>query len=157
MKGEEAKVAMELLSQQQGQQSLQEGGAPSERDLMNQIVQLERELQERESVIRGLRERGNSPTPGAVNETRVLRQENEDLKVAPPSLTHSLPHFLRLSPTPSISLLFLQLELGEVKRRLDHERGETDRLSGEAAAERVRSRQLEREADQLRESLEGYR
>ena len=105
MKGEEAKVAMELLSQQQGQQSLQEGGAPSERDLMNQIVQLERELQERESVIRGLRERGNSPTPGAVNETRVLRQENEDLKVAPPSLTHSLtpslPHSLPPSLPPS--------------------------------------------------------
>lgn len=50
-----------------------------------------------------------------------------------------------------------QQELGEMKRRLDHERAESDRLSGEAAAERLRARQLEREGDQLRNDLEEYR
>ena len=42
-------------------------------------------------------------------------------------------------------------------RRLDHERAESDRLSGEAASERLRARQLEREGDQLRNDLEEYR
>ena len=82
MKGEEAKVAMEeLVAQQQLQRSL-EGEAPNERALMNQIVQLEREVRERERTIEGLRERGSSPAHGAVHEARVLRQENEDLKVS---------------------------------------------------------------------------
>ena len=71
----------ELLAQQQAGHSL-EGGVPNERALMNQIVQLEREMREKDRVIEGLKERGNSPTPGAVNEARVLRQENEDLRVS---------------------------------------------------------------------------
>ena len=79
VKGEEAKV--ELLTQQQAGHSL-EGGVPNERSLMNQIVQLERDVREKDRVIEGLKERGNSPTPGAVNEARVLRQENEDLRVS---------------------------------------------------------------------------
>ena len=49
---------------------------------MNQIVQLGREMREKNRVIEGLKERGNSPTPGAVNEARVLRQENENLRVS---------------------------------------------------------------------------
>ena len=49
------------------------------------------------------------------------------------------------------------MELSEVKRRLDHERGETDRLSEEAAAERLKARQLEREIEQLHTDLEEYR
>ena len=44
-----------------------------------------------------------------------------------------------------------------MKRRLDHERGETDRLSEEAAAERLKARQLEREVEQLHTDLEEYR
>ena len=44
-----------------------------------------------------------------------------------------------------------------MKRRLDHERAESDRLSGEAASDRLRARQLEREGDQLRNDLEEYR
>ena len=81
MKGEEARVAMEELIARQ--QQVVEGEAPDERALMNQIVQLERELRERDRVLETLRERGeNSPTPGAVNELRVLRQENEDLRVS---------------------------------------------------------------------------
>ena len=71
----------ELLAHQQAGHSL-EGGAPNERSLMNQIVQLERDVREKDRVIEGLKERGNSPTPGAVNEARVLRQENEDLRVS---------------------------------------------------------------------------
>ena len=66
----------ELVARQQP-----EGEPPDEGVLMNQVVQLERELRERDRVLEGLRERGASPTPGAVNELRVLRQENEDLKV----------------------------------------------------------------------------
>ena len=81
MKGEEARVAMEELIARQ--QQVVEGEAPDERALMNQIVQLERELRERDRVLETLRERGeSSPTPGAVNELRVLRQENEDLRVS---------------------------------------------------------------------------
>ena len=50
MKGEEAKVAMEeLLSQQKGGRGAG-GGAPTEQDLMNRVVQLEKELCERERV-----------------------------------------------------------------------------------------------------------
>ena len=81
MKGEEARVAMEELLAQQQQEGSSEGGAPNERALMNQIVQLERELRDRDRVIDGLKERGSSPAHVAVNETRVLRQENEDLRV----------------------------------------------------------------------------
>lgn len=44
-----------------------------------------------------------------------------------------------------------------MKRRLDHERGETDRLSEEAAAERLKARQLERDVEQLHTDLEEYR
>ena len=51
----------------------------------------------------------------------------------------------------------VQLELCEVKRRLDIERSETDRLSGEATTERLKSRQLEREIDQLKNDLEEHR
>ena len=79
MKGEEARVAMEELIARQ--QQVVEGEAPDERALMNQIVQLERELRERDGILETLRDRGSSPTPGAVNELRVLRQENEDLRV----------------------------------------------------------------------------
>ena len=50
-----------------------------------------------------------------------------------------------------------QLELEDVRRRLDREKSETERLSSEAASERLRSRQLERDVDQLRESVEDYR
>ena len=82
MKGEEAKVAMEELVSRQAQVGPWEGEAPDERALMNQIVQLERELRERDRVMEAMRERGSSPTPGAANELRVLRQENEDLRVS---------------------------------------------------------------------------
>ena len=82
MKGEEAKVAMEELVSRQAQVGPREGEAPDERALMNQIVQLERELRERDRVVEAMRERGSSPTPGAANELRVLRQENEDLRVS---------------------------------------------------------------------------
>ena len=81
MKGEEAKVAMEeLLSQQEGERGAG-GGDPTERDLMNRVVQLEKELREREGLIGDFRERGASPSSAAANEARVLRQENEDLRV----------------------------------------------------------------------------
>ena len=68
MKGEEAKVAMEeLLSQQK--EDIEEGGgggrgegvAASDRDLMNRIVELEREVRERDNLIGELREGGNPP------------------------------------------------------------------------------------------------
>ena len=70
----------ELLSQQEGERGAG-GGDPTERDLMNRVVQLEKELREREGVIGDLRERGASPSSAAANEARVLRQENEDLRV----------------------------------------------------------------------------
>ena len=72
----------ELIAQQQQQQgNLSEGGAPNERALMNQIMELERELRDKERAIEGMNERGSSPASGAVHEVRVIKQENEDLKV----------------------------------------------------------------------------
>ena len=70
----------ELLSQQEVERGAGRG-APTERDLMNRVVQLGKELREREGVIGDLRERGASPSSAAANEARVLRQENEDLRV----------------------------------------------------------------------------
>ena len=70
-----------LLSQQEGGREAG-GGAPTERDLMNRVVQLEKELRERESAIGDLWEREASPSSAAANEARVLRQENEDLRVS---------------------------------------------------------------------------
>ena len=84
MKGEEAKVAMEeLLSQQKegGRRGGGDGAAPSDRDLMNRIVELESEIRERDNLIGELHERRESPSLSASNTSRLLRQENEDLKV----------------------------------------------------------------------------
>ena len=74
---------MEELVARQQQVDSEEGKAPDERGLMEQVVQLERELRERDRAMESLRERGGgSPTPAAAaNELRVLRQENEELKV----------------------------------------------------------------------------
>ena len=76
MKGEEARVAVEELVARQQQLDSRGGVAPDERALMNQIARLEGGLREREGV------RGGSPGGAVgVNEMRVLRLENEDLKV----------------------------------------------------------------------------
>ena len=106
MKGEEAKVAVEELVAQQRHKDPSEGGAPNEQALMSQIVQLERELRDRDQMIEGLRERGSSPAPGAVNEARVLRQENEDLKVRCYRL-----HAYKLHSTPARAAIFLDVTL----------------------------------------------
>ncbi len=50
----------------------------TERDLLDQIVQLEKEVRHRDTVISEFRERG-AATSG--NEARYLREEIEDLKV----------------------------------------------------------------------------
>ncbi len=45
----------------------------------------------------------------------------------------------------------------DVRRSLDHERLENERLTADASGERLRSRQLEREVDRLKQNLEDYR
>ncbi len=47
--------------------------------------------------------------------------------------------------------------MAEVQRSLEHERLENERLTADASGERLRSRQLEREVDRLRQNLEDYR
>ena len=54
------------------------GHGGSERDLLDQIVKLEKEVRKQDATISNLRERGVA-SPG--NEARFLREENEDLKV----------------------------------------------------------------------------
>ena len=44
-----------------------------------------------------------------------------------------------------------------MKRTLDRERLENERLTSDASGERLRSRQLEREVDRLKQNLEDYR
>ena len=74
VKGEEAQVAFEELS---AREAVQPTGA-SERDLLDQIVHLEKEVRHRDATIDQLRERGVQ-SPG--NEARYLREQLDDLKV----------------------------------------------------------------------------
>ena len=76
MKGTEAQAYLEELSDAPPPPSGGHGG--SERDLLDQIVHLEKEVRSRDATISNLRERGVA-SPG--NEARFLREENEDLKV----------------------------------------------------------------------------
>ena len=76
MKGTEAQTYLEELSHALPPSSGDRGG--SERDLLDQIVHLEKEVRSRDATISNLRERGVA-SPG--NEARFLREENEDLKV----------------------------------------------------------------------------
>lgn len=122
VKGEEAQVAFEELS---AREAVQPTGT-AERDLLDQIVHLEKEVRHRDAALEELRER-NMQSPG--NEARYLREQLEDVK-----------H-----------------DLSEKNRLFDQERSENERLSSECSAERLRSRQLEREVDRLKQNLEDYR
>ena len=75
MKGTEAQTYLEEL-----RHTSSASGDPRgpERDLLDQIVRLEKEVRSRDALIGDLRER-HAASPG--NEARFLREENEDLKV----------------------------------------------------------------------------
>ena len=76
MKGTEAQTYLEELSRTVPPSSGDRGA--SERDLLDQIVHLEKEVRSRDATISNLRERG---VTSSGNEARFLREENEDLKV----------------------------------------------------------------------------
>ena len=76
MKGTEAQTYLEELSRAPPPSSGDRGA--SERDLLDQIVHLEKEIRSRDATISNLRERG---VASSGNEARFLREENEDLKV----------------------------------------------------------------------------
>ena len=81
VKGEEAQVAFEELRARDGRVSpggVGGAGPSSERDLLDRIIYLEKELGQRDSLLAGERERGAAAPRG---EVRYLREENEDLKV----------------------------------------------------------------------------
>ena len=79
MKGTEAQTYLEELRHSHLPPSSASGGPRgSERDLLDQIVHLEKEVRSRDAVIGDLRER-HAASSG--NEARFLREENEDLKV----------------------------------------------------------------------------
>lgn len=75
---------------------------------------MEKELRHRDTLISQLRERGGVSSPAATNETRRLREQLEDMR-----------H-----------------ELSEVKRSLEHERRENERLSNDVSSERLRAREV---------------
>ena len=74
VKGEEAQVAFEELSAREAVQAT----GTAERDLLDQIVHLEKEVRHRDATIEELRER-SAQSPG--NEARYLREQLEDVKV----------------------------------------------------------------------------
>ena len=77
-------------------------------------MQLEKEVRHRDTVITQLRQRAGVPSPAATNEARRLQELVDDLR-----------H-----------------ELAEVKRSLEHERRENERLSSDVSSERLRAREV---------------
>ena len=133
VKGLEAQAAEEDLRELNTQYAMTAGQVgSSEQDLVEQIVQLEKELRHKDDIIESFQQRvgsgRNSPSVLA-NETRHLRDEVEDL----------------------------MHELAEVKRSLTNERSQNDRLMKDSSSERLRSRQMEREVNDLKHNLEDYR
>ena len=102
----------------------------SEKDLVEKVVELEKDLRLKDDVIEGLRHQLGTTSPSVTaRQVRHLREEVEDLTQ----------------------------ELDELKRSLGQERVENQRLMQSASSERLKSRQLEREVDKMRHNLEDYR
>lgn len=82
---------------------------------------MEKELRHCNTVITQLKERAGVSSPAATNEIRRLQEQVDDLK-----------H-----------------ENTEVKRSLDHERRENERLSNDVSSERLRAREVRLYHDSL--------
>lgn len=102
----------------------------SEQDLVEKVVELEKELRLKDDAIDRLRQQAGTSSPSvATRQVRHLREEVEDLTQ----------------------------ELTELKRSLGQERIENQRLMQSASSEKLKARQLEREIDMMRHNLDDYR
>jgi len=131
MKGLEVEAMEEELRDLQDQcESLasRAGGASGERDLIEQVVRMEKELRVKEDMLERLREEqaSLSVSPSKMLELRHLRDELDDLKA----------------------------EREELKRSLSQEQDENHKLLEKAAADRLKYRQLERELETMKHNLE---
>ena len=79
-----------------------------------QVVQLEKDIRQRDFTIGQLKRQSNAPSPSVASEVRYLRDQVDSLE--------------RRGDT--------------LQRSLDHEREENERISGELAAERQRGREV---------------
>ncbi len=133
MKGFEVQAAEEEVRELQDQYDaliarVGGGGGVAEKDLVEQLVRLEKEVRLKEDVIERLRDdqASHSISPSKMMELRHLRDELEDVK----------------------------LEREDLKRSLAHEQEENKSLLEKATAERLRYRHLERELETVRHNLE---
>ena len=78
------------------------------------MVQLEKDVRQRDFTIGQLKRQANAPSPSVASEVRYLRDQVDSLE--------------RRGDT--------------LQRSLDHERQENERISGELAAERQRGREV---------------
>ena len=104
------------------------GGGSGERDLVEEVVRLEKELRMKEDMLERLREEQTSMSvsPSKMLELRHMRDELEDLKA----------------------------EREELKRFLSQEQDENRKHLEKAAADRLKHRQLERELETMKHNLE---
>ena len=79
-----------------------------------QVVQLEKDIRQRDFTIGQLKRQSNAPSPSVASEVRYLGDQVDSLERRGDTLQHSL----------------------------DHERQENERISGELAAERQRGREV---------------
>ncbi len=130
-KGLDAQVAEEELKEVSAQlESTKSRVNSSEHELIEQALQLEKELRARDEIIERLKQQLGTTSPSvAARQVRHLKEEIEDL-------TH---------------------ELSEIKRSLGQERDENHKLMQSASSERLKTRQLEREVDKMRHNLDDYR
>ena len=102
----------------------------SEQELVEQVLQLEKELRARDDTVERLKQQLGTTSPSvATRQVRHLKEEVDEL-------TH---------------------ELSELKRSLGQERDDNIKLMESASTERVKTRKLEREIDMMRHNLEDYR
>lgn len=130
-KGLDAQAAEEELRELTAQhESSKAREGSSEHELIEQALQLEKELRARDETIERLKQQVGTTSPSvAARQVRHLKEEIEDK----------------------------DHELLELKRSLGQERDENQKLMQSASSERLKARQLEREMDKLRHNLDDYR
>ena len=130
-KGLDALAAEEELKELSAQhESTKSRINTSEQELIEQALQLEKELRAKDETIERLKQQVGTTSPSvAGRQIRHLKEEVEDLT----------------------------RELTELKRSLGQERDENQKLIQSASSERLKTRQLEREVDKMRHNLDDYR
>lgn len=131
MKGLEVMAAEEEVRELQDQcdsLAARVGGSTTEKDLVEQVVRLEKELRFKDDMMERLKDEQavRSVSPSKMLELRHLRDELDDTK----------------------------MEREDLKRSLLQEQEENRKLLDRETGERLRSRQLERELEAVRHNLE---